>query len=235
MSLNYMTEFCNRTVTILNVKDRWYEIKEDYAANGWTDEMIDGLVEEETKFGTASNPIEIESNTNCLTQERVGELATKIDKELPTGNQDVWELPDGYQFTDENGTVINAQRIVLEKKKPKYPRTYEECCDILQLEHTFELNDLTIEEETLLKSFIQLKRCRDAYWKIAGEEMGLGKPWEFDCTKGYYTPAIIYRTSFIQKVEINYRNAILVFPTTEMRNAFYENFKTIIEECKELL
>jgi len=82
----------------------------------WTDEMIEGLVEEETKFGTASNPIEIKSNANCLTRERVDALATKIDKELPSGNQNVWELPNGYQFIDENGNVINATKITLEKK-----------------------------------------------------------------------------------------------------------------------
>ena len=28
-----------------------------------------------------------------------------------------YNLPDGYQFKDENGNVINAQKIVLEKKK----------------------------------------------------------------------------------------------------------------------
>ena len=36
--------------------------------------------------------------------------------------------PEGYQFVDENGNVINATKIVLEKKKKEYPKTYEECC-----------------------------------------------------------------------------------------------------------
>lgn len=30
-------------------------------------------------------------------------------------------------------------------------------------------------------------------------------------------------------------NVILDFPTKEMRDTFYENFKELIEECKELL
>ena len=30
-----------------------------------------------------------------------------------------FQLPDGYQFKDENGNIINAQKIVLEKKSPK--------------------------------------------------------------------------------------------------------------------
>ena len=51
-------------------------------------------------------------NANCLTRERAEGLAIKIDKELPSGNQYVWELPEGYQFTDENGNVINATKII---------------------------------------------------------------------------------------------------------------------------
>ena len=30
-------------------------------------------------------------------------------------------------------------------------------------------------------------------------------------------------------------NTILTFPTEEMRDAFFENFKDLIEKCKELL
>ena len=41
--------------------------------------------------------------------------------------------PSGYQFVDENGNIINAQKIVLEKKKKEYPKTYEECCKTLML------------------------------------------------------------------------------------------------------
>ena len=107
-------KYCGKVLTIAAIEPENYAmVGNSYA---WTDEMIEGLVEEETKFGTASNPIEPKSNANCLTLERVDALATKIDKELPSWNQNVWELPNGYQFTDENGNVINATKIVLEKK-----------------------------------------------------------------------------------------------------------------------
>ena len=33
----------------------------------------------------------------------------------------------------------------------------------------------------------------------------------------------------------NYRNTFLAFPTREMRDAFYENFKELIDTVKELL
>lgn len=78
--------------------------------------------------------------------------------------------------------------------------------------------------------------CRDAYWKIAGEEMGLGKPWEPDYKKERY---IICR--YIDEIVKGYRQAGLIehfifeFPTEEMRDAFKKNFGPDIEICKELL
>lgn len=146
---------------------------------------------------------------------------------------DSWECPQGYEFIDENGNVINATKIVLTKKKSKYPKTCEECCKVL-VPDTIDNGAQVYKWESIIR-FQELLIARDAYWKIAGEEMGLGKPWEYDCRSEYFTPAIIYRSGFVQKVEIQYRNAILTFPTDEMRDAFYENFKELIENCKELL
>ena len=37
--------------------------------------------------------------------------------ELPSGQIRLWELPDGYEFLDEKGNVINATKIVLMKKR----------------------------------------------------------------------------------------------------------------------
>ena len=134
---------------------------------------------------------------------------------------------------DDNNNVINATKIVLEKKKKEYPKTYEECCEVL--------GHVTIDEvrgykATLLDNLQMLLVCRDAYWKIAGEEMGLGKPWEPDWKHGkdkFY--CISTSEGEIVLGEWYIDNKILAFPTEEMRDAFYENFKELIEECKELL
>lgn len=211
-----MTTFCGQIVTISSVYPLpgIYHIKEDGGIYNWTDEMIEGIFAEENK---------------------------------PLTFSDSWKCPQGYQFVDENGNVINAQKITLEKKKKEYPKTYGECCEILGVDPN---NFLTITncyegevettdyERSLSSKFTSLWGlliCRDAYWKIAGEEMGLGKPWEYDCNSEDFTPAIIYRSGCIQKVEIQYRNAILTFPTLEMRDAFYENFEELIIICKKLL
>ena len=146
-------------------------------------------------------------------------------------------LPDGYQFIDENGNVINATKIVLEKKKPKYPRTPKECCEILNTEETY--LGIGGHKGKLLQNFQKLLICRDAYWKIAGEELGLGKHWEpkFGKYIHYSINFYLYKDSFVlHKGDYHSPdNRILVFPTEEMRDAFYENFKELIEECKELL
>lgn len=147
-------------------------------------------------------------------------------------NEDKIELcvAKDYEIKEENGKYYAV------KKQSKYPKTYEECCDILQLEHTFELKDLTMDEEKLIDSFIRLKRCRDAYWKIAGKQMGLGKPWEPDWENkenNKYCITTINRQ--IKTISTDVFNYLLIFPTAEIRDAFYENFKELIEICKELL
>lgn len=112
-------------------------------------------------------------------------------------------------------------------KKPKYPTTYDDCCDMLNA-------DEFVEYE-LMVNFPKLINARNAYWKIAGEQMELDKPWEPDNDTEIYN---IYRTKNIIRLggacwggNCN----ILEFPTEEMRDAFYKNFKDLIEECKELL
>lgn len=94
-------------------------------------------------------------------------------KTIKTGVEKFFTCPEGYIFKDENSNVINATKIVLEKKKKEYPKTYEECEKILGLEYSIIAGCLGYEYK-LLNAFQKLLMCRDAYWKIAGEEMGLG-------------------------------------------------------------
>ena len=67
--------------------------------------------------------------------------------------------------------------------------------------------------------------------------MGFGKPWELSIgTPIYY----IYYNRTVGTIKNDYAddiqgNIILAFPTEDMRDAFYENFKSEIEQCKELL
>ena len=132
--------------------------------------------------------------------------------------------PEGYQFVDENGNVINATKIVLEKKKKEYPKTFEECVHVLEGE-----NRMSLE---LMNTFRKLIDARNAYWTIYGIENGLGKPWEPTMETVY----CISRNENVMKC--SYRGGksnVLEFPTAEMRDAFKENFDPDIKICKELL
>lgn len=140
-----------------------------------------------------------------------------------------YDLQEGYHFADENGNVINAKRIRLVKNEPYYPKTYEECCGIIG----YHLEDPTIigYKTSLLRDLQKLLVCRDAYWEIAGEHMELGKRWEPDWDNLSTNREFIK----IDKGCFIHSSRVLVFPTVEMRDAFYKNFKYLIERCKELL
>ena len=144
------------------------------------------------------------------------------------------------------GPTVEEFRIFCEcvNRKPKYPKTYRDCCDVLNLSWNkcfvmFDIdhNGLTDKENNLYESLIKLKRCRDAYWKIAGEEMGLDGSWEPNWPKTEERKFCIIRRSdnVVTKYETKTTARFLAFPTEEMRDAFYENFKDSIEQCKELL
>lgn len=114
-------------------------------------------------------------------------------------------------------------------KKPFYPTTYKECCQHLGCDDKISTKKLVL--------LYQLINARNTYWKIAGEEMGLGKPWEPDWKndeQGRHM-IMVYENELHKDRSIVGTNFILVFPTEEMRDAFYENFKDLIEQCKDLL
>ena len=169
------------------------------------------------KFGEYSDnePLDIPTMTTEFVKEH----------ELP--------CPEGYIFKDENGNVINATKIVLEKKEKEYPNSYSKCCDILGCPFLYSMNTHRHAKE--LQSLYMLLICRDAYWKIAGDEMGLGKPWEPDSLQQVFSIGRVGGTLLGKVLRHDGNTTILEFPTKEMRDAFYENFKEEIEICKELL
>lgn len=88
----------------------------------------------------------------------------------------------------------------------------------------------------MVRNYYDLQKlliCRDAYWEIAGEQMGLGKSWEPDWKNHEFKYCIKVLGNTLECVSEMNIQCILSFPTEEMRDAFYENFKELIEECKE--
>ena len=284
-----MSDWCGKIATIKEIcKTNCYRLEEyDF---DWTDDMIEGLVEEEAKFDIASNRILPKSNTIGLTQELVNETIPKLkfkvgdkvildpypcivtdvhwrdslhgfvytvrgddfgkivkedelvfdERTVPNTNKiiqlikndwnnfkDRYDIPDDYHFVDKNGNEINISDIVLEKKKPKYTKNIFTCTKILGTR----VEDQRIEgyKEGALGALQTLLIYRDAYWKIAGDWKA---NWNTNIVAKYCIGACMDR---IEKHLSGGANYILAFPTEEMRDAFYENFKDLIEECKELL
>lgn len=118
-----------------------------------------------------------------------------------------------------------------EYSKPQYPKTYEECCEVLGCNIDITMKLGIEEDEKLFSLFYMLKTCRNAYWKLAD--------WSFKI--GNHDNSTVYAiTIFGNGIMKDFYHALncnrfLVFPTEEMRDAFYENFKQLIEQCKELL
>ena len=272
-------DVCNETLTIQGIDTSEFE-------------MIEGLVEEETKpidmgevsdgYHTFNELYEYRMLYNAaLFNEFAKQGLYDVHKsrkhsdgeypfgdsnwfivmaELPTGQiSNHYEMKDWDKFQipekplankwDEHSPRDVANRLTsftTPKKEVIYPKTYEECLSVLGIYNGLpdvEIYNAKPSECELFESLIRLKRCRDAYWKLYGEEMGLGKPWEPDWKNSEEKRYSIVNiegdinlpektlTKWILKVT----NKILVFPTEEMRDAFYENFKKEIEMCKELL
>lgn len=153
-----------------------------------------------------------------------------IEKVLHNNNLDI---PNNI-IINKNGNTYDdfAHWYCDETKISKYPTSYEECCKI-----TEDVADasLTCFACKLLNDFQKLLLCRDAYWEIASREMELKKPWEPDWTDGKIKYSITYYRDFLTFYNCTNSNKILVFPTEEMRKAFFENFNYLIVACKTLL
>lgn len=153
-----------------------------------------------------------------------------IEKVLHNNNLDI---PNNIIINKNGNTYDDFARWYCDETKiSKYPTSYEECCKI-----TEDVADvsLTCFACKLLNDFQKLLLCRDAYWKIAGEELGLDGHWEPDWTDGKIKYGITYFRDFLIHNNCTHSNKILVFPTEEMRDAFLNNFKNRIESCKTLL
>ena len=205
-------------------QDEWVLLSEG-------DKKIEGLVEEANKLDADA-------------------FSDGYDQGYEDGQHDMneWKLPDGFEFRDENGNVIEAKKIVLEKKKPKYPQSFEECCEVLDMPSYYKLRYSTYEHgyheyttskelgvlQSELGTLGKLLICRNAYWLTAGREMGLEGKWKPDWSDCRKFAIVVEGNEILTDVCLR-RNRILVFPTEEMRDEFLKVFRNDIEKCKEFL
>jgi hypothetical protein len=207
---SYMSKFCGSIVTIQDIDLDVYVVKENECY--WTDDMFEEIAEEKT--------------TRLLITGIIFPNKKYADKvELHLG--------DDYEIVVEDG------RTFVQKKKPQYPKTFIEVLNFWHPDRQIEDDYQRYYKKDLIEKFQNLLYARDAYWKIAGEQMGLGKPWEPDWCDYNPNPKFKYIITtigdYVVKDTSNLRNYILAFPTEEMRDEFYKNFNDLINKVKELL
>ena len=178
-----------------------------------------------------------QSNIECQMlpeSENPHTCGNKITLDEYKNNDKEW-LFNKLAMLDNITALESIQDIFNHLQQSKYPKTYEECCEILGCVAGYVWGGY---KGDLIKTFHMLYICRDAYWKLYGEEMGLDKPWEPD----YKNPDIdlyviinIYNQVEKAKYGYGFQQCVLTFPTEEMRDAFYKAFKEEIEFVKELL
>ena len=266
--VKYDSEICTVTKVLESQGKFKYRVQSDTWFDVVEDEIIEGLVKEETKPKFKVGDKVILDPYPCVVTDvnwrdslhgfvytvrgtdfgkMVGEEDLVLDERtVPNTNEiiqlikndwnnfkDRYDIPDDYHFVDKNGNEINISEIVLEKKKKEYPKSYEECCEILGCIAGYVWGGY---KGDLFKTFHMLYICREAYWKLYGEEIGLDKPWEPDWSDCENIKYIIggYGGEIDKGQNLNI-HITFAFPTKEMRDAFYENFKSEIEMCKELL
>ena len=228
--------------TVLNNRKRFALLKPDKTEVRIYDDCLDILNKEffeltlpyNTGFYTMIREIRDKTVEKiCPVDDRIkGTRLSRIEMQRAGAVADIIEslcyemFNHGYRYFKEQGGTIKKTTA---PPQPKYPQSYEECLEIMGVK----ISDCYIQgyKAPLFEDLQQLLICRDAYWKIAGEEMGLGKPWEPDWNDNKQDKHGFYHE--IKHTIIS--STLFVFPTAKMRDAFYENFKKQIEECKEFL
>lgn len=79
-----------------------------------------------------------------------------------------------------------------------------------------------------LEALRQLLIFRNAWWKMADD-------WRPEFRFGKKKYCIMTKDNKVISATVEETNRTLVFSTAEIRDAFYENFKDLIEHCKEFL
>ena len=162
--------------------------------------------------------------------------SNKRDRDDVLFDSIIWHLRNsvnnGKQHLSGGDCEAYFRKLVKKVKmyKPVYPKTYEECREILneQADVTYGYN------RYILHNLQVLLVCRDAYWKIAGEQMGLSGSWKPNWSDTKEEVYGIQLTTDDTNM-IYHESASFTFPTEEILNEFCKNFKYLIEQCKELL
>ena len=227
-----------------NTKYNSFKAKIDFGI-GYIEDYVYASKEEKQKLFDAIKANGYKWNAETKTLEKLIEKTknseeTKFPSFEPMfklNDEIEYKIPDGYEITE-----VLKDKVFIKPIKPKYPKTYAECCDVLYIVpfynlryqtyehsyHKFATSNKLLSLQDKLNDLGKLLICRDAYWKIAGD-------WKPEFRFGKKKYCIMTKENKVISATVEETNRILIFPTEEMRDAFYENFKDLIKKYKELL
>ena len=165
-----MSKYCGQVLTIddhAEYEGEYYMIEDD-GVYTWADEMFEGVVDDHQYHPEMSGQYHPDSELD------------NIDKYIQRfdGNECKIALPEGYQFVDREGNIIDTSVIMVTKKEVEYPKDYDGCCNVLDDDEKMSL--------WMMNELRKLVNARNAYWKIYGEANGLGGSWKPDWEAGCY-------------------------------------------------
>lgn len=143
------------------------------------------------------------------------------------------DIPEGYEFC---GIESDYRKILIRKKQIEYPKTFEECYETLNIINSGMPCVMASHLGHAISNLAKLILMRDAYWTVYAENMGLDKPWTPDWTNTRENKYCIYCVANELKMQPTLElQHLLAFPTRAICDAFFKDFRTLIESCKEFL
>lgn len=154
-----------------------------------------------------------------------------------------FNIPKGYVIDKENSTDSN---IVLKLIEPSKPKTWEEYCEKMRGKNSYYINNAVYEEvisskfraEPMVSEFDN-KEDTEAFaalsklLKLRKEWIGDWKfNWANDSQKKYI---ICNYSGAVAKDTLISAAHCLSFPTSEMRDEFFDCFKAYIKQAKTLI
>lgn len=119
--------------------------------------------------------------------------------------------------------IVNEDgKMFVVRKYKEFPLSIQASLKILNAKHSYCVCGYN---DKIMKAFYKLLVLRDAYIKVAEDKAPIWKSGEdvkYCIKRGKLTTSVS-------------EPCILAFHSEEVRNLFYENFKGLINECKELL
>ena len=123
---------------------------------------------------------------------------------------------------------LEGDKVFAKRKKIVYPDTYDKCRKNMKDAISGEKIDKYFRsQKEKMKKFTDLILCRDEYWRMANWKPNREDKYQEKYGLFAYCGKIVF--------DVTTCDLTFVFPTREMRDAFYNNFKNDLEYCIEFL